>query len=188
MRVCSVRIRIAGEGEAWLSRDDRLTKDEVLEQWFHQEYRDLQRLGYLMLGDEHAAEEVVMDAFAKALTRWSLFRSLDSAPLYLRRVVINACNSRMRRRAVEARVNELWQRSASSAARDENLPSRLDLVAAILSLPQAQRACIALRYLGDLSESQIAEVLDLPLGTVKSQLSRARKKMKKLLTEGGPSS
>jgi RNA polymerase sigma factor (sigma-70 family) len=61
---------------------------------------------------------------------------------------------------------------------------KLDVWQAILDLPIRQRACVALRYLDDMTEAQIADVLELPVGTIKSQLSRARTKMLLTLGEG----
>ena len=52
---------------------------------------------------------------------------------------------------------------------------------AVRALPERQRAAVVLRYYDDLSESQIAEVLDCSVGTVKSQLSKARSKLEATL-------
>jgi RNA polymerase sigma factor (sigma-70 family) len=53
----------------------------------------------------------------------------------------------------------------------------IDIWKAVQALPERQRIVVVLRYLEDLSEPEIAEVIDLPVGTVKSQLSRARRKL-----------
>lgn len=157
-------------------------RDEVLAAWFRAHYASLHRVAHLMLGDAAEADEVVMDAFAKALARWRLFRSLDSPPAYLRRVVVNDCRSRVRRRAVERRALALVGRR-DDVVNDADHGARVDLWRAVLTLPDRQRACVALRYLDDMREEQIAEVLGVPLGTVKSQLSRARRKLRDALEE-----
>jgi RNA polymerase sigma factor (sigma-70 family) len=85
---------------------------------------------------------------------------------------------------IEARVN------ATSYRRDElrqpdwdpdrHETSRL-VWDAVKHLPERQRACVVLRYFDDLSESQIADVLQCSVGTVKSQLAKSRAKLEKVL-------
>jgi RNA polymerase sigma factor (sigma-70 family) len=57
----------------------------------------------------------------------------------------------------------------------------MDVWSAVTKLPDRQRVCVVLRYMEDLTEPEIAEVLDCPVGTVKSQLSRGRAKLARLL-------
>jgi RNA polymerase sigma-70 factor (sigma-E family) len=159
------------------------TRNEVLQTWFEQHYSSLHALARMMLGDRSEAEEVVMDAFAKALFRWRLFRGLDRPDFYLRRVVINECRSKLRRRKVEARAMALIRPQEERADTDVHA-RKMEVWDAIASLPPRQRATIALRYLDDLTEREIAEILDLPVGTVKSQLSRGRTKLLDSLGEG----
>ena len=159
------------------------SRNDVLEAWFTEHYSSLTALAHLMLGVRSEAEEVVMDTFAKATFRWRLFREVDSPDSYLRRVVMNECRSRLRRRKVETRVKALMRPTSDRRSDAEIHATRLEVWDAILSLPERQRACVALRYLDDYAEAQIAEVLGIPLGTVKSQLSRARSKLVQVLGE-----
>lgn len=156
---------------------------------FDEHHEALRRIAFAMLGDAGAAEEVVQDAFVKVCSRWGLFRSVENRPAYLRTVVINECRSRLRRSKIETRVNTIaagdrgrpgWDASRSDAD--------LDLWAAIQQLPPRMRASIVLRYLEDMPDAEIARVLDCSVGTVKSQLSRARERLARVLAphpEGG---
>lgn len=155
-------------------------RDRELAALFYEHYDPMRRLAYVMIGDGDAAEEIVMEAFAKALSRWKSFRSVDWPPAYLRQMVVNACRSRMRRKAIENRVNSVIhhrdeQREKSFDVEDHGLG--LDVWAAVRSLPDRQRACVVLRYLEGMTEPEIAQTLDVPLGTVKSQLSRGRARL-----------
>ena len=164
-------------------------RDERVEDLFAAHYDALRRLAFVILADRGAAEEVVMDAFAKSLGRWNLFRDLDRPELYLRKSVVNGCRSKLRRWRLETRVNRTAAAGAEThrdIAGERDL--RLDVLVALRSLPPTQRFCIALRYLEDLPEQEIADVLQLPLGTVKSQLARARTKLRAAMSweEEGP--
>lgn len=167
------------------SREAKETeRDREVAALFYEHYDPMRRLAYVMIGDGDAAEEIVMEAFAKALSRWKSFRNVEWPPAYLRQMVVNACRSRMRRKAIENRVNSFVhhrdeQRERTFDVEDHGLG--LDVWAAVRSLPDRQRACVVLRYLEGMTEPEVAETLDVPLGTVKSQLSRARARLAETL-------
>lgn len=154
-------------------------RDQELTALFTGNYDPLRRLAFVMLGDGAMAEEVVMDVFAKAMSRWTLFSRAEHPTAYLRQMVVNLCRSRVRRKVLERRWTETFERDARDALDQGPEEHGLDrhVWAAVKALPMRQRACIVLRYLEDLSEPEIAGVLEIPLGTVKSQLSRARRKL-----------
>ena len=157
-------------------------KDELLAGWYHTEYRSLHRLALVMLGDPSDAEDAVMDTFLKAASKWKLFQGLDWPSGYLRKALMNECRSRLRRRRLETRTAALFRlRREESRSDTEVHTQRLDVWAAVSNLPSSQRACVALRYLEDMPEAEIAATLDLPVGTVKSQLSRGRAKLHRTL-------
>ena len=163
-----------------------MTREEdrelALASLFEHEYPALRRLAFLLLGDSAAAEEVVMDVFARVLSRWTMFRDVEGPVPYLRRAVVNQCRSRGRRLAVERRfaLKERLRDERDASSLDDR-GEALDVWRAVRSLPDVQRACIVLRYVEDLSLAQIAEVLDIPLGTVKSHLTRARARLSETL-------
>ncbi|MFN2593918.1 MAG: RNA polymerase sigma factor [Actinomycetota bacterium] len=162
-------------------------RDELAAALFDGHYVALRRLAFVILGDGGSAEEVVMDTFVKVCSDPWRFRRLRSPSTYLRRAVINACRSRLRRKRLERRVAESPAQPPTGISSD--VESRLDVMAALQQLPLRQRACACLRYLEDLSESQIADILDCSVGTVKSQLFKARRTLRELLqneVEGVP--
>jgi RNA polymerase sigma-70 factor (sigma-E family) len=152
---------------------------------FDREYKSLHRLAYVFVADAAAAEEIVMEAFVKVFSGWHRFRSVDHKSAYLKQMVVNGSRSRLRRQGTEQRVNEALHRDVarSRGLESEHSDMQLDLWNAVRRLPDRQRAAIVLRYHEDLSEAEIADVLDCSVGTVKSQLSRARRKLEVLLTE-----
>lgn len=131
------------------------------------------RFAYLLTGDQETAADLVQEAFFRITRRFGDLRNPDAFWLYLRRTIVNLWNSELRReyrhRALVASLHE------GPAVAESDLPGsgRLDVWAAIESLPFPQRAVLVLRYYEDLSDSQIADTLGCPVGTVKSRLSRA---------------
>ncbi len=157
-------------------------RERTLTALFDEHYASLRGLAYVMLGDAARSEEVVMEAFLKAFGGWNTFRRVEHPHAYLRQIVVNLCRSRFRREKVELRVNALVHR------RDEThwepgAELRIDLWNAVRKLPERQRACIVLRYLEDLPEVEIAEALQCSVGTVKSQLFKAKAKLERELRE-----
>lgn len=152
---------------------------------FDREYKSLHRLAYVFVADAAVAEEIVMEAFVKVFSGWNRFRSVERKSAYLKQMVVNGCRSRLRRRGIEQRVNEAAHRDLAGHVRLESDHSdlQLDLWDAVRRLPDRQRTAVVLRYLEDLSEAEIAHVLDCSVGTVKSQLSRARRKLEVALSE-----
>jgi RNA polymerase sigma-70 factor (sigma-E family) len=173
---------VLGE-RAILERTAVRKRDEEVAALFDASYSKLRGLAYVMLGDGAGAEEVVMEAFAKTFSGWNRFRSVDHPDAYMRQVVVNLCRARFRRQKVEHRVNAIVHREPPSASPD--LDARFDLWAAVRLLPERQRACVVLRYLEDRPEAEIADILDCSVGTVKSQLFKARAKLEKSLGDEG---
>ncbi|MCA1833001.1 MAG: SigE family RNA polymerase sigma factor [Actinomycetota bacterium] len=158
-------------------------RERAMQELFNAHYGSLCRLAFLIVRDSGQAEESVMDAFLKTFTGWRRIGQMDRPDLYIRRAVVNACNSRLRRRAVESRF-----RFAESETHgwDVDRESSIVVRGAIDALPKRQRVCVILRYYEDMSEMEMAEVLECSPGTIKSQLSKAREKLKTALDADAP--
>lgn len=120
------------------------------------------RLAYLLVGSEAVAEEVVQDAFAQVYERWD---RLDRPGGYLRTCVVHGARRAGKRRSRELRVVHEAPASAALEARE--------LLDALGRLRPAWRAVVVLRFYGDMTQDEIAETLDMRVGTVKSTLHRA---------------
>ena len=113
--------------------------------------------------DRSVADDVVQDAFAGLAGR---IDSIDDPAAYLHRSVVNLSLKVLRRRGLERSV-------ATPSARVVS-PPEIELAwAQVAALPAQQRAVVVLRFWEDLSYDRIAEVMDVPVGTVKSSLHRA---------------
>jgi RNA polymerase sigma-70 factor (ECF subfamily) len=133
-------------------------------------------------GSRSEAEEVAQDAYVKALQQWPTIRSYDDPDAWVRTVAVRLLISRHRR----ATVATLGLRRLAAQARQDEPELTADSVAtatALRRLPVPQRAAVILHYVLDLPLHDVAEHLHLPVGTVKSRLSRARAALAPLLRE-----
>ena len=179
------------EGEANVVERPVPARDEAMLGLFDEHYLPLCRLAFVILGNHALAEEIVMEALLKTFSGWGRLRDPSRADIYLRRVVINLARSKIRRRTLERRTNESMAREPRGGLVDLDARETTAVVwAAVRELPERQRAAVVLRYYEDLPVAQVAEILDCSVGTVKSQLSKARAKLNLSLrdeTDGGES-
>jgi RNA polymerase sigma-70 factor (sigma-E family) len=173
------------EGEAPLAERLDADRDREVAALFNRHYAPMCRLAFVILGDAALAEEIVMEALLKTFSGWRRIRDHERAEFYLKRAVINLCRSRIRRKAVERRYDATLDRSAAISTWDpERSETRRAVWDAVRALPERQRACVVLRYYEDLPEREIGEILDCSVGTVKSQLFKARAKLESALGAG----
>lgn len=173
-------------------------RDEAVAALFDEHYGGLCRLATLLLDDASVAEEAVQDAFLRTFAGWRRLRHPERARWYLRAAVVNQCRSRMRRRVVEDRGNRtVWAAELASAVGGEPAASRsasaagpegaddvVVVLEAVRRLPPRQREAVVLRYYEDLGEREVARALGCSVGTVKSQLAKARHALAGWLEEG----
>ena len=145
---------------------------------FMRHHAELVRLALLLVGDQPTAEDVVQDVFARLHARRAEWPAgADSLP-YIRAAVLNGCRSQLRRRAVAWRyagtLGQLPERATQDSAEQEMIRSqeRMQVLAALAALPFRRREVLVLRYYVGLSEAEIARVLGISPGTVKSTAAR----------------
>jgi RNA polymerase sigma-70 factor (ECF subfamily) len=131
-------------------------------------------------GDLHEAEEVVQEAFARASTRWGRIRDYDRPEAWVRRVAMNLAADRGRRLQRQARA---LLRTGPPAVVPAASVEALALAEALRTLPMRQRQAIVLHHLVDLPVEEVAAILDIRTGTVKSLLARGRKALAATLGE-----
>ncbi len=137
----------------------------------------LVRLSYGLTGDQALAEDLAQTALIKAYASWPRVRRADNPDAYVRRIVINTNRSRLRpRRFSEHLTPALPDHSTPDQTGQQDEHSAL--IAALMTLPDRQRAVVVMRYWLDLTEAQVAATLGCSAGTVKSQASRALAKLR----------
>jgi RNA polymerase sigma-70 factor (sigma-E family) len=142
---------------------------------FREHHAELVRLAVFMVGDLSTAEDVVQDVYASLHKRWSQIAAPDAVLPYVRAAVLNGCRSVLRRRVIARRVgaahrDEPPEKSAESEAILSE--DRREVLAALGRLSHRRREVLVLRYYLGLSEAEIAAVLGISPGTVKSTAAR----------------
>jgi RNA polymerase sigma-70 factor (sigma-E family) len=131
----------------------------------------LARLAFLLTGDARLAEDLVQEAFVRAVGRFVHLRRPEALYAYLRRTVVNLVGKHARRAKLE-RAYVAERRSGSRAASLPDVALQEELWSALRTLPHRQRAALVLRFYEDLSEPETARVLGCAVGTVKSLVHR----------------
>lgn len=140
---------------------------------------------YRMCGDMHIAEDAAQETFIQAWLKLAAYRPRTSLRNWLYRIAVNTAIDMLRKdkRILPDAVEDL--RLSDSEPGPETLVStreRIEMIrSAVLALPEASRAVLVLREYEGLSYQEIAEALDIPVGTVMSRLNYARKLLKERL-------
>jgi RNA polymerase sigma-70 factor (ECF subfamily) len=142
----------------------------TFEKLYAAHFHDLTVQLYAYFGDRQEAQDVVQEAFCRALARWPKLVRYDDPVAWVRRVAWNLATSRWRRARTALRALRR-QRAEHVAGPDAD---RVTLVSALATLPPPHRRVIVLHYLADLPIAEIAEREGVAPGTVKSWLHRGR--------------
>lgn len=133
----------------------------------------LRRYALALVGEPHAADDVVQDCLERALRKRSLWRREGSIRSWLYKILYNEHLQRLRRRRPTASL-ENEEIDLPTPALQESALHCHDIAEALQALPADQRAAILLVALEGMSYDAAAEILDVPIGTVRSRLSRGR--------------
>jgi RNA polymerase sigma-70 factor (sigma-E family) len=152
--------------------------DEVeFREFFASQYVRLCWLGLLLTGDRAEAEELAQEALARTWWRWAVSRPNDPAA-YAHKVLVNRRRSLLRRAGVEARFLARTRAEVVPPPGDEQA---MVLWQSVQDLPPRQRAVLVLRFHEDFTEAEVARLLGLPLGTVKSLAHRGLARLRERL-------
>ena len=153
--------------------------DEASEREFREYVLDrraaLEREAYLLVGDVHLAQDLVQTALVKAYVSWRRVTECESPNAYVRRILINTNNSRLRKRRVAEVLTDAPPELSSVPAAD---PHNVDIIRALMALPKRQRTAVVLRYWSDLPEREVAAAMGCSVGTVRSQSAKALAKLR----------
>jgi RNA polymerase sigma-70 factor (sigma-E family) len=165
------------------------SREESFAAFFQRESERLRRLGVFLTGDADRGADLAQEALARTYRHWGRIENREPGP-YATKILVNLVRSSHRRRIVADRF------IAAQRASDQIVGSRsgeidewLRVSRALKTLSPIQRATVLLRFYQDLPEAEIGWILDRPVGTVKSDLHRALKKLRPLLeatTKGAP--
>ena len=138
----------------------------------------LYRVSCGMLRDEHDRRDAVQEAVFKAWRGVDRLRDEALFETWLTRILINECNNILRAKRRTVPVAEPPEASVPTGA-DRQLHD------AVMALERDLRIVVVLHYMEGYRTREIAGILKLPEGTIKTRLNRARRELKRMLTEGG---
>ncbi|WP_230687114.1 SigE family RNA polymerase sigma factor [Catellatospora vulcania] len=160
-----------------------MTEHREFAEFYSASFQKLAAALYVYTGDLAEAQDVVQEAMIRALARWSTVSTYDEPAAWVRRVAWNLATSRWRR---VRRGLELASRGHREELSPGPEPDRVAIVAALSDLPTRQRQAVILHYLEDLPIAEIAAMIGVAEGTVKSWLHRARATLADRLSELAP--
>ncbi|MFC4076770.1 RNA polymerase sigma factor [Salinithrix halophila] len=148
------------------------------------------RTAYYLLGNEQDALDAAQEALMRIYGKLSSFRGESRFETWARRIAVHTAIDLSRKRKKTVPLMEEVASEAGKGAKSpvERTGTVADVRSAIDRLQGPERIVVVLRHLQDYTYDEIAEAMELPVGTVKSHLFRGRKKLKRLLAdyqEGG---
>jgi RNA polymerase sigma-70 factor (sigma-E family) len=152
---------------------------------------DLVRTAYVLTGDMGKAEDLAQETFLRLARHWDRARSVEYPSAYARRALVNlvldSSANRSRQRQELGSEDELDTHADGSAARALGaIEDAAAFRSAVMQLPRRQQVVLMPRYLYDLPEKEVADILGCSVGTVSSTASRAAARLAQVLqAEGG---
>jgi RNA polymerase sigma-70 factor (ECF subfamily) len=147
---------------------------EAVRAAYQAHYRRLVATLYGLTADHAEAQDLVQEAYARALARPKVFLDVADPEAWLRTVAVNLARTRWRRRRLLDTMVRAGRIEVSPESVPGANPDRVALVAALQKLSRPTRETIVLHHLADMSVHEVAETLGVPVGTVKARLSRGR--------------
>ncbi len=137
-------------------------------------------LAFQMLRDRHAAEDIAQEVFVRAFSQIHNFRGEAVLFTWLYQITINECKARMRRAKPTINFDDCDSEIQVGSTPDTRAVEKVALERALDTLSPPLRVALVLREMHGLSYEEIARVLRLPVGTVRSRLHKARKKFQEV--------
>ena len=132
-------------------------------------------LAFQLLRDRHAAEDVAQEVFVRAFARIHEFRGESALFTWLYRITLNECRARTRRAKAVLNFDDYAERGDNASTPESAALEKMALERALDQLSEPLRIALVLREWHGLSYEEIARVLKLPVGTVRSRLHQARR-------------
>lgn len=146
----------------------------------------LRRYALVLVGDPHEADDLVQEALARVLSHMRAWRPVRDLRAYLfttlHNVFIDTTRKRHKRND-HVPIDEVLGMLSSPATQGRRLEFR-DLLQGLAALPEQQREVLLLVGLEGMSYIEAARILDVPIGTIMSRLSRGREALRQLMTHG----
>lgn len=153
-------------------------RKKEFEAFYYETAQSVSRYVRCLCRDSVEAEDIIHESYLSAMARWDSFAGKASRKAWLIGIVRNTFLTWMRRRTIRKTVSLGFAPDVVSS-RDTGVPDEYaGLWATVEKLDKHHREIIYLRFAGELSYAELAQTLDIPMGTVRSRLYRALKELK----------
>jgi RNA polymerase sigma-70 factor (sigma-E family) len=152
-------------------------RDDEFRVFFDAEFVSLRRLAFMLTGDWSEAEDLAQDTMVRTYKAWDRIKG-DSPMAYARTALLNRHRSKLRRVQVEAKY-AFARRTPAEVVEERD--DAVTLLAALKVLPPRERQAVVLRFYEDRPIAEVAELLEVPPGTVKSMTHRALARLREEL-------
>ena len=171
------------------------TTPKAAEQRFHaivNEHADrIYNLALMKCGEESLAQDICQETFIRVYKGLQAFRAESQIGTWIYRIALNVCHTQMAREIKRGRLADPIEYAddvLSSDLGDPVVEVEREVKAetirkAIASLPEHQATAVSLFYLKEFKYTEVAEIMDLPLNTVKSHLRRAKTRLRDIIPE-----
>ncbi|WP_371476754.1 SigE family RNA polymerase sigma factor [Kitasatospora sp. NBC_00315] len=136
------------------------------------------RTALLLTGERHAADDLVQSTLEKVYRHWRRVRSADVPEAYARRILVNLANDRWRRQRGHAETPLHDDAGGERVDPYKGVDARDELMRTLQELPTSMRTVLVLRYFEELSDAEIAGLMNTSASTVRSQASRGLAKLR----------
>ncbi|SRR6056297_300831 len=154
-----------------------------MEKQYEKHYKQLYRIAYSYLRHKQNAEDALQAAYEKAFENQKQLQDPKKLRSWLARIVINECNQNHRIRKRQTEIERKVEANSEFGV-NSDYDISIELKDAMLLLSEEDRNLISLKYLLGYRQKEIADILDLPVGTVKSRLSRSIGKLSEIMGGG----
>lgn len=167
---------------ALLRRESNVTLEERFFALYKPEQGRLYRTAWAILGNEADAGDALQEATIRAYRAFDQLKGGEAAfPYWMRRILVNTCTQILRKRMRVIPVERPEDLAEEPTTGDMDVPLGSEVWDAVRQLDERYRAVVVLRFLNDMQLEDIANALDIPLGTVKSRLHTALKVLRNKL-------
>ena len=142
-------------------------------------------VAYRVLGNRQDALDATQDAFLNAFRQAAKFRGESAFSTWLYRIGVNACNDLLRKKKRLVLTEDPEPPGDQARRTDEDAVVRVDLQRALASLQPEYREAVVMHDLGGVPYEEIARLTQTQIGTVKSRISRGRRRLAELLEQPG---
>jgi len=150
-----------------------MKRDEDFSAYVAARWHRMVRSAVLLGCTSHEAEDVVQTTFTRCYEKWAAVSRADNRDAYVHRMLVNCFNDSHRRRWWQERPTESLPEMTEGPDREGQFATHDAIERALACLTPALRVVVVLRFYAQLSETEAADALGVPLGTIKSRSSRA---------------